>query len=53
MIRHKVKRIQIKLHRIATFDVCKISFSCFDDERYILDDGINSLTYSHKDIRSQ
>ena len=31
-------------------DVCKISFSSFDDQRYILDDGINSLVYFHKDI---
>ena len=52
MIRHKIKRIQSKLHRIGTYDVCKISLSCFDDKRYILDDGINSLAYFHKDIRS-
>ena len=53
MIRHNMKRIQGKLHRIATYDVCKISFSCFDDKRYILDEGINSLAYFHKDIRGQ
>ena len=53
MIRHKMKRIQSKLHRIGTWDVCNISLSCFDDKRYILDDGINSLVYFHKDIRSQ
>ena len=53
MIRHKMKRIQSKLHRIGTYNVCKISLSCFDDKIYILDDGINSLVYIHKDIRSQ
>ena len=53
MMRHKMKRIQSKLHRIGTYDVCKISLSCFDDKRYILIDGINSLTYFHKDIESQ
>ena len=37
MMRHKMKRIQSKLHRIGTYDVCKISLFCFDDERYILD----------------
>ena len=48
LIRHKMKRIQMKLHRIGTYDVCKISLSCFDDKRYILyDDSINSLTYFH------
>ena len=28
----------------------KISLSCFDDNRYVLDDGgINTLAYFHKD----
>ena len=47
-------KIQIKLHRIGTYDVFKISLSLmmkdFDDERYILDVGINSLAYFHKDV---
>ena len=47
-----MKRIQSKLHRIGTCDVCKVSLSCFDDKRYILDDGIDSLTYFHTDIRA-
>ena len=42
IIRHNMKRIQIKLHRIGTYDVCKILLPCFDDKRYVLDDGINS-----------
>ena len=48
-----MKRIQSKLHRIGTYDVFKISLSCFDDKRNILDDGINSFAYLHKDKRSQ
>ena len=48
MIIHKMKRIQSKLHRTGTYDVCKISLSCFDDKRYILDGGINSLAYFTK-----
>ena len=52
-VRHKMKRIQSKLHKIGTYDVCKISLSCFDDKRYILDDGINSLAYFHENVRSQ
>ena len=35
-MRNRMKRIQSKLHRIGTYDVCKISLSCFDDKRYIL-----------------
>ena len=38
MMRHKMKRIQSKLHGIGTYDVCKISLSCFDDKRYILNE---------------
>ena len=53
IIRHSMKRIQSKLHKIGIYDVCKITLSCFNDKRYILDDGINSLAYFHKDIRSQ
>ena len=51
VIRHNMKRIQSKLHRIGTYDVCKISLSCFDDKRYVLDDGVNTLAYFHKDIK--
>ena len=43
IMRHKMKRIQSKLHRTGTYEVCKILLSCFDDKRYILGDGINSL----------
>ena len=46
-----MKRIQSKLHRIETYDVCKISLSCFDDKRYVLDDGINTLAYFRKGIK--
>ena len=35
VIRHNMKRIQSKLHKIGTYDVCKISLSCFDDRRCI------------------
>ena len=41
-----MKRIRSKLHDIGTYDVFKISLSCFD----VLDDGVNTLAYFHKDI---
>ena len=47
-----MKRNQSKLHRIGIYDVCKISLSCFDDKRYILDNGVNSLVYFHKDAKN-
>ena len=49
-MREIMKRIQSKLHKTGTCEVCKISFSCSDDKRYILHDGINSLAYFHREI---
>ena len=49
IIRHKMKRIQAKKHKIGTYEINKISLSCFDDKRFILDDGINTLAYFHRD----
>ena len=43
-----MKRIQSKKHKSQTYEIDKISFSCFDDERYVLDDGIRTLAYFHK-----
>ena len=51
IIRHKMKSIQAKKHKIGTYEIDKISLSCFDDKRYVLDDGINTLAYFHKDIK--
>ena len=34
-----MKIIQTKLHRIGTYNVFKITLSCFDDKRYILGDS--------------
>ena len=51
VIKHNMKRIQSKLHRIGTYEVCKISSSCFDDKRYVFDNGVNTLAYFYKDIK--
>ena len=45
-----MKRIQSVLHEIDTYDINKISLSCFNDKRHVLDDGINPLAYFYKDI---
>ena len=51
MRRDEMKRIQSKKHKIGTYEVNKISLSCFDDKRLILDDRITTLAYFHKDIK--
>ena len=47
-----LKRIQSKLHKVGTYDVFIISLTCFDDKRYVLNNGINTLAYSHKDMKN-
>ena len=49
IIRHKMKRIQSKKHKLGTYEIDKISLSCFDDKRYVLDDEIHTLAYFYKD----
>ena len=49
IIKHKMKRIQAKKHKIGTYEIDKISLSCFDDKRQVLDDGVHTLAYFHKD----
>ena len=46
LIRHKMKRIQGKLHKIGTHDVCT-SLSCFGDKN----NGITTLAYFNKDLK--
>ena len=46
-----MRRIQSKNHKIVTYKVNKISWSCFDDKRFVLYDGIHTLVYFHKDLR--
>ena len=50
IVRHKMKRILSEKHSIGSYLLNKISLSCYDDRRFILDNGINALTYVHKDI---
>ena len=49
IIRHRMKRIQSKKRKLRTYEIGKISLSCFHDKRYVLDDGIRTLAYFHKD----
>ena len=44
-----MKRIQAKKHKIGTYEIDKISLS----KRYVLDDGVNTLAYFHKDCNKK
>ena len=46
-------RIQGKKHKLGTYEINKILFSVFDDKRFILNDGIHTLAYFHKDLKNR
>ena len=48
IIKHKIKRIQAKKHKIGSYEIDKLFLSCFDDKRYVLDDGVHTFAYFHK-----
>ena len=47
-----MKRYQSKKHKLATYEISKISLPFFDDKRFVLDDGIHTLAYFYKEIDS-
>ena len=47
---HKMKTIRSENHQLGSYKINKVSLSCFDDKRYISDDGITSYAYGHKNI---
>ena len=51
IIRRKMRRIQGKKHKMGTYEINKISLSCFDDKRFVLHNGIHTLAYFHKDLK--
>ena len=51
IIRHKVRRIQGKKHKMRTYEINKISLHVFDDKRFVLNDGIQTFAYFHKDFK--
>ena len=40
---HSINRRQSKDHRIATYEINKISLSCFDDKIYIQNNGCDGV----------
>ena len=46
-LRHSMKKIQSKHHRIGTHKINKISLSCFDDKMFIQNNGYNGLALGY------
>ena len=49
---HKMKTIRSQNHNLGSYEINKVSLSCFDDKRYILKDGIKSFSYGHHIIKN-
>ena len=49
---HKMKTIRSQNHELGSYEINKVSLSCFDDKRYILENGIKSYAYGHYLIKN-
>ena len=50
---HKMKTIRSDNHELGSYEINKVSLSCFDDKRYIHKDGKTSYAYGHKNIKQE
>ena len=44
---HKMKTIRRSCYKISSYEINKVSLSCFDDKRHLLNDAIKSYAYGH------
>ena len=47
---HTIKTIRSNNHQLGSFELNKISLSCFHDKRFIHQNGITSYAYGHYQI---
>ena len=47
---HYSKTIRSQNHELGSYEINKVSLSCFDDKRYIHDNGKTSFAYGHYKI---
>ena len=47
---HKMKTIRSQRYQLGSYEINKVSLSCFDDKHYIHDNGISSYAYGHYKI---
>ena len=46
----KMKTIRSQRHQLGSYEINKVSLSCFDDKHYIHDNGTSSYAYKHYKI---
>ena len=47
---HRIKTIRSKNHKLGSYEIYKVSLSCFDDKRYIHKNKITNYAYGHYEI---
>ena len=47
---HTMKTIRSNNHQLGSYELNKVSLSCFDDKRYIHNNGVTSYAYGHYKI---
>ena len=47
---HTMKTIRSNNHQLGSYELNKVSLSCFDDKRYIHNNGATSHAYGHYKI---
>ena len=52
-MRYNMNTIRSMKHVIGTYEMRKVTLSCFDDKRFLLEDGVTSYAYGNKNIQSQ
>ena len=45
-----MKTIRSQDHQLGSYEIDKISLSCFDDKLYLHDNGMDSYAYGHHKI---
>ena len=49
-LHHKMKTIRSQKHQLGSYEINKVSLSCFNDKHYIHDNGTSSYAYGHYKI---
>ena len=48
-----MRKNQGKKHKTGTYEINKISLCVFDNKRFVLNDGIHTFSFFHKDLKKE
>ena len=53
VLTYKMRKNQGKKHKTGTYEINKISLCVFDNKRFVLNDGIHTFSFFHKDLKKE